>query len=305
MAAHTARDPDVYQHALERLEAGDRRLAMAAAVVELMHPHAADVARELLAYAEHRYPGRDVLAIYMDRARFLAELQERFDAEPRRETLGAPGTVIDRDAYKVALLLSIPFTNHRFEIMQQLEAFLGAFTAPHGRVASIGTGTGYELRTMASLPGGWRIESYDIDETVQAEARRFLEFFGVSRPIVWGGEFPLMSPPDEFRAQYDALVLCEVLEHLPDPATALDAVGQCLTPAGRAFVTMAINIAQEDHIYLYPDVDSCRDQIGAAGLHILSEWVTPQTTLPPAADREAGFRKGNYVAVVTPLGRTV
>ena len=73
---------------------------------------------------------------------------------------------------------------------------------------------------------------------------------------------------------------------------------QYLARGGRAYVTMAINIAQEDHIFLYPDVDSCRIQLGEAGLNIVSEWVTPQTTLPPPADREAGFRKGNYVAVV-------
>ena len=304
MAAHPALDPDPYQRALERLERGDRRLAMAAAVVQIMHPDAADVARALLSYAEHRYPGRDVVAIYMDRAGALAAMQERFDADPRVETLGAPGTTIDRDAYKLALLLSIPFTNHRFEIMRHLDAFLRALTAPSGRIASIGTGTGYELQKMASLPEGWQIESYDIDETVQVEARRFLEFFGVSRPILWGRAFPLASPPPDARARYDALALCEVLEHLPDPATALAAVRECLRPAGRAFVTMAINIAQEDHIYLYPDVASCREQIGAAGLGIVSESLTPQTTVPPADNREAGFRKGNYVAVVAPPGRT-
>jgi phage gp29-like protein len=60
---------------------------------------------------------------------------------------------------------------------------------------------------------------------------------------------------------------------------------------------MAVNIAQEDHIFWYPDADSCRLQVREAGLKIVSEWVTSQTTLPPPADREAAFRRGNYVAV--------
>jgi len=290
---------DRYQRTLDRLEREDRRLAMAAAVVEMMYPEAASLAAALLEYAEHRYPGRDVVGIYIDRARALAALQERFEQDPRAETLADPGASIDRDAYKLALLLSIPLTNHRFEIMQQLDAFLAGLTAASGRIVSIGTGTGYELRRMGALPAGWTIESYDIDETVQAEAKHFLDYFGVSRPIEWRREFPLASPPAAFRQRYDAMVLCELLEHLSDPAAALATVGACLTGEGRAFVTMAINIAQEDHIYLYPDLAACRDQIRDAGLRTISEWVTPQTTLPPPADRERGFRKGNYVAVVS------
>ena len=31
---------------------------------------------------------------------------------------------------------------------------------------------------------------------------------------------------------------------------------------------------------------------------MMQEWITPQTTLPPPADREHGFKKGNYVAVL-------
>jgi 2-polyprenyl-3-methyl-5-hydroxy-6-metoxy-1,4-benzoquinol methylase len=183
--------------------------------------------------------------------------------------------------------------------MQRLEAFLSeCHVRPAGRIASIGTGTGYELQRMAALPAGWIIESYDIEEQVQAEARDFLGHFGVTRPVEWGREFPLDDPPPSLRGRYDALVLCELLEHLSNPAAALASVRDCLAPHGRAFVTMAINIAQEDHVYLYPDIASCRAQIAGANLRTLSEWITPQTTLPPPADRERGFRKGNYVAVV-------
>jgi 2-polyprenyl-3-methyl-5-hydroxy-6-metoxy-1,4-benzoquinol methylase len=274
---------------------------MAAAVVESLHPEVSAVAEALFGYLAHRFPDRDVLAIYADRARQLSRLQERFDADPRAATLGSPGTTTDRDAYNIALLLSIPLTNHRFEIMQCLDEFVSGWQdRPGGRVASIGTGTGYELRRLAELPAGWAIESYDIDEGVQAEAQDFLRYFGVTRPIEWAREFPLAAPPAAWHGRYDALILCELLEHLMDPAAALAAVRVCLPRHGRAFVTMAINIAQEDHVFLYPDIASCRAQIDGAGLRALSEWVTPQTTLPPPADRERGFRKGNYVAVVAP-----
>jgi SAM-dependent methyltransferase len=291
---------DAYSRALERLETLDRRLAMAAYVVETLHAGVSAIANPLFEYAAHRFPGRDVLSTYAARARALAELQERFDADPRRETLGSPDAAIDRDAYNLALLLSIPLTNHRFEIMQRLDAFLAeCCRKPAGRIVSIGTGTGYELQRMAGLPDEWTIESYDIDESVQRDARHFLEYFGVTRPVQLEREFPLDDRSPELRQRYDAMVLCELLEHLTDPAAALRSVRQCLTSAGRAFVTMAVNIAQEDHVYLYPDLASCRRQITEAGLRTISEWITPQTTLPPPADRERSFRKGNYVAVVS------
>ena len=289
---------DAYDCALERLESLERRLALAASVVDTLHPDVREIANALLEYAAVRYPGRDCVSEYAQRGRALAVLQDRFDANPSVETLGCQHARPDRDAYNLALLLSIPFTNHRFEIMQRLGEFAAECHGATGRIVSIGTGTGYELRLMASLPPGWTIESYDIEESVQQDARHFLTHFGVTRPIQWGREFPLDAPPAEFSGRYDAMVLCELLEHLPDPLRALRAVRACLTRDGRAFVTMAVNIAQEDHIYLYADLASCRRQIAQAGLRTIREWIAPQTTLPPSADREQTFRKGNYVAVV-------
>lgn len=289
-----------YEQALQRLEVLDRRLALAAAVVDATHSNAAEVAAPILAYASDAFPGRDAVEVYVQRARELAVLQDRFDADPREETLGDPQAHIDRAAYNISLLLSIAFTNHRFEIMQQMAQFLAGCDSTAGRIASIGTGTGYELELMATLlPPAWQIESYDIDESVQVDARAFLNYFGVTRTITWGKEFPLVEdPPAEYRNRYDAVVMCELLEHLPTPQAALTGAGKCLTEGGRVFATMAINIAQEDHVYLYADIASCRTQINQAGFRILSEWITPQTTLVPARDREANFKKGNYVAVL-------
>jgi SAM-dependent methyltransferase len=295
---------DLYQCALERLENLDRRVALAAYVVETIHPNAAVVANPLFAFAQHRFPDVDLVEAYVTRAGALATLQQRFETDPRPETLGDPDAPIDRDLYNLSLLLSIALTNHRFEIMQRLDEFLRGCRGA-GRIASIGTGTGYELHRMAAiLPETWSIESYDIDESVQTEARAFLDYFDVHRDVRWGTEFPLDSPPADFRGCYDAIVMCELLEHLPDPGAALTAARACLAPDGSIFATMAINIAQEDHIYLYSDIASCRAQIRQAGLSPISEWITPQTTLPPPADRERTFKKGNYVATLRPSRNT-
>jgi len=66
---------------------------------------------------------------------------------------------------------------------------------------------------------------------------------------------------------------------------------------GRIFATMAVNIAQEDHIFWYPDLETCRTQLRVAGFWIESEWVVPQSPLPPALIRGKPFQRGNFVAI--------
>src|SRR4051812_37444328 len=95
---------DTYARALDTLEALDRRLAMAAAVVDTLHPGAAALAGRVLAYAEHRFPDRDVLSVYADRARPLARLQDRFHAAPAAAPHGAPDASRDSDGYTIELL---------------------------------------------------------------------------------------------------------------------------------------------------------------------------------------------------------
>ncbi len=93
--------------------------------------------------------------------------------------------------------------------------------------------------------------------------------------------------------------MCEVLEHLERPETALLNLRRVLHPRGTMYLTMAINIAQEDHVFLYTSVGQARQQVLDAGFKIIREWATPVTMSPliSAADRE-NLRKGNYVCIV-------
>jgi len=289
-----------YAKAIEDLSRINLRLALASTVVYQVHGDAlGEVADAIVGYVMERY-GATALAVYAARADRLAVLQERFEKSPSPSTLGDPSATVDRDAYNVALLLSIVFTNHRFEIMKQFERFLRECRVNgNGRFASVGTGTGYELCLTGNFLSNWMVESYDIDPTVQNEAQRFLRYTGSALEPRFEGYFPLDKVDPGRLKRYDALTFCEVLEHLPDPARALRVSREYLSPGGRMFVTMAVNIAQEDHVFLYPNIAACRKQIQESGLQIDWEWISPQTSLPPSVDRESGFHKGNYVAGVT------
>jgi SAM-dependent methyltransferase len=302
MAAETfeefTKENSLYRTAYEHLDSASRLLATSAQLVYELHPgEVRPVANDILPFVQHAY-SNNYIDTYISRISEMAKLQEKFDANPSASTLG-DGSVIPADAYSLSLLLSILFTNHRFEIMQMLRRFLSELRSKTvGRIASIGCGTGYELKLTAETLPDWEIEGYDIDEEMRAGAERFLEFSRILKKINFAEAFPLHEATSEVAKRYDAIILCEVLEHLPEPARALATLRECLSDRGLLFVTMAINIAQEDHVFLYPDIESCRQQIRENGLHVQSEWLAPQTISFPPANREAGFKKGNYIAVV-------
>ena len=289
-----------YESATKELFESSMLLAISAQLVYENHGETLGrVADEILSFAEHTY-GAQYISKYVSRVNDLAKLQERFDADPSAATLGDQSAVVNPDAYALSLLLSIVFTNHRFELMRELSLFLNGVEERNrsGTLLSIGFGTGYELKMACRVLTGWRIEAYDTDSQMADKARQLLDFFGISKDIFLGGCFPLDQCPEESCGRYDAIVLSEVLEHLADPAEALGTLRDCLRDDGLMFATMAINIAQEDHVFLYPTVKSCREQIQNCGLVVARELISPQTVFALPEDREDGFKRGNYIAVL-------
>ena len=289
-----------YESATKELSENSLLLALSAQLVYETHGEAlGQVADDILRFVENTY-GSQSVAKYISRVNDLAILQEKFDAHPSPATLGDKMAVVDPDAYALSLLLSIVFTNHRFELIRDLSLFLNSVEGRHhhGTMLSVGFGTGYELKIASQVLSDWRIEAYDTDPHMTVAAQQLFDFFGVSKDVFLGGYFPLHQCAEGSRQHYDAIILSEVLEHLADPAEALSTLRDCLRDDGEMFVTMAINIAQEDHVFLYPTINSCREQIRNCGLAIAGEWVSPQTIFMPPEDREKGFKRGNFIAVL-------
>lgn len=291
-----------YRSALKELSDNNRVLEFASSLVYENHgEELGPVADQILRFVEHAY-GPHYISKYISRVNDLAMLQKGFDLNPSPATLGDRGAIVDPDAYALSLLLSIVFTNHRFEIIRELSLFLNDVEERNrnGTLLSIGFGTGYELKMASQALPGWHIEGYDSDPEIRLKARQLLDFFDVSNDIRLGDYFPLHRCSGERLRRYDVILLIEVLEHLEAPAQALVTLRDCLRDEGRMFITMAINMAQEDHVFLYPSIDSCREQIRQCGLVVAREWISPQTILVIAdEDREKEFKKGNYIAVLT------
>ena len=265
--------------------------------------HVGRTAEEILAFLDHRGI-QDAVPRYLRRTQDLHRLQEQFEKSGRYAASSyAEVPSLDLESYNLALLLSFVVTVHRFEILERLIEFLGLPSAGPSRLLSVGYGTGYELKLARQHLQDWEIQAFECSPEVAAYAHDLLTFFGQSTDCLRVEEFPLENERgiETHEGRFGKAVLCEILEHLERPDKALRNMRRVLHPEGHVFLTMAINIAQEDHVFLYRTPEAAREQVVEAGLRPVHEWVAPVTVFPfDESNRRKIFKKGNYICVATP-----
>ncbi len=258
------------------------------------------VASDILRFITHHYRG-DVLAIYAKRVEGLRLLQKEFERTGGYSARSyAEVKPVDDEMYKLALLLSFICTNHRFEILKELERFLHESRGGTRRLLSIGYGTGYELKLAWEALPGWIIEAFDNAEESLSYAKDLLGFFKCGPMTLRTEYFPLetIDGHDQYRGAFGKIVACELLEHLENPVDALKNLREVLHEKGQIFLTMAINIAQEDHVFLYGSPQQAREQVLECGYRIVRDALSPAVALPfEEGKREKIFRKGNYICI--------
>ncbi|MFP5478358.1 MAG: class I SAM-dependent methyltransferase [Alphaproteobacteria bacterium] len=110
-------------------------------------------------------------------------------------------------------------------IMAELSALPGG-----ARVLDLGCGQGFYLPLYAEL--GLMATGVELDPLPRAQAERRAAGLGFTVLDAPAEALPL---PD---AHFDAVVMSEVLEHLPDPAPALSGVARVLKPGGLFLATV-------------------------------------------------------------------
>lgn len=255
---------------------------------------------EVLSFVAHRGL-TDPFERYLKRVQGLQSLQETFEKTGRYAASRYDEVrPVELEDYNLALLLSFVVANHRFEILERLIEFLDSPAAAPQRLLSVGFGTGYELKLAQERCPAWELEAFDRSPEAAGYAADLLRHFGCDTSCLRLDTFPLESDGgiEAYEHRYGKVVLCEVLEHLERPAHAIRNLARALAPGGRMFLTMAINLAQEDHIYLYRSVEEARAQVTDQGLEIEHEWIAPVTVRAfPEQDRARIFQKGNFVCV--------
>lgn len=261
-------------------------------------------ANDIFAFLNHRQVA-DAFESYVKRSEVLRTLQVEFERAGRyRAARCAEVAAIDHEQYNLALLLSFICTSHRFDILENLVRFLRMPCSAPREVLSIGYGTGYELKLVFQEMQGSRPLAFDNSPDSHQYASDLLGFFGYPADGLRQECFPLdpaslVGTPH--RERFVKVILCELLEHLDDPALALRAMRAVLRRDGLLFCTMAVNLAQEDHVYLYRSVDEARDQVMECGFEIVEEILAPVVILPFASAKRADvFEKGNYICIAKP-----
>ena len=122
------------------------------------------------------------------------------------------------------------------------------------RVLEAGCGVGAQTVTLARNSPGASIVSVDISADSVAQAELAVRAAGLTNvQFLQGDLFRLSFAPESF----DHVFVCFVLEHLKEPAAALQKLKTCLRPGG------TITVIEGDHgsAYFYPDSEAARAAI--------------------------------------------
>ncbi len=113
----------------------------------------------------------------------------------------------------------------RLEGRRLLRALAGLAT--DARIIDVGCGDGFHLDLLRTFgPRSWMVEGVDVDDrAITAAHRRGL--------TVHRGRVEDLDLPE---ASFDAALLIQTIEHLPDPAGVLRAVRRLLKPGGRVLL---------------------------------------------------------------------
>ena len=115
-------------------------------------------------------------------------------------------------------------------------------------VLEAGCGVGAQTVTLAARSPEARITSVDISEASVAAARARVGEAGLDNVELQRAD--MLDPPFG-AASFDHLFVCFVLEHLPEPAAALERLAALVRPGG------TVTVIEGDHgsAYFHPDSD--------------------------------------------------
>lgn len=140
-----------------------------------------------------------------------------------------------------------------------LAALLHAGTSyPAGsRVLEVGCGVGAQTVHLAASSPGARITAVDSSADSLARARTRVAAQAPGAEVEWHHADLFALPFGE--AEFDHVFVCFVLEHLPDPRKALEALRHVLRPGG------TLTVIEGDHgsAFFHPDSAWARAAIGA------------------------------------------
>jgi 2-polyprenyl-3-methyl-5-hydroxy-6-metoxy-1,4-benzoquinol methylase len=135
----------------------------------------------------------------------------------------------------------------------------GLFLAQAARDGRNGTATGWDVSRESLRHTRQSLQKLSVGKSVRLARRDVLAGAG-PRPV-----------------RFDAVVMSEVLEHLEEPARALETVKASLRPEGLLLVNVPVNSPAPDHIFLLRHPDEVADLLTGSGFEIVEFTSVPMT----------------------------
>ena len=157
---------------------------------------------------------------------------------------------ITREEYDIFLLLSSILTQHRYDIMCEINQSIKEST----NALVIGSGIGLEIEIIKDSYKS--VDAYDI---------RLDKFCFSSHEEVNFYETEFQGSAIK---KYNDVYIIELLEHVSSPYSLLKDAADSIISEGRIIITLAVNIPQFDHVINFDDQKLFRIKIDELGLYI-------------------------------------
>ena len=167
--------------------------------------------------------------------------------------------------YMHGLLLSQFLWAHHYQVLNFFMSNLTRYEKQIFRYLEIGCGHGLYLNAATELLGEMvQYQALDISETSIEMARHFVSVANIDYIVR-----NLFDHEEEMGL--DMISAGEIIEHLEEPVQFLDKVHELLLPRGLLFITVPVNAAAIDHIYLFESANHIREMLSTCGFQILQE----------------------------------
>ena len=197
------------------------------------------------------------------------------------------------------LMTQVFWSNHTAAMAFFLEKFLA-----HNRqgydLLEIGPGHGLLLSrsladSRAASVSGWDISAASIAATEDA-----LRKLGTTRDCKL--QLRDIFAPGDKSETFDAVVFSEVLEHMEEPARALDAIAKVMRPGARLYVNVPVNSPAPDHLFLLRSPEDAVAFVRSQGFEIEQAEYFPATNYSLEAARKHSLSISTCIVAIKPGG---